>query len=126
MIPSKYLVEEGYYDLTPEHKSQICNGAGAANDWRSAVIPNTIYGLDCSHVFDIHDYAYHVGITAEDKCIADISMLVNLIKYINDQGGWLNVLRRYRAVTYYQAVHELGEDAFFTAVKGNLSEIPEE
>jgi len=120
------IAEAGFNDLTPEQKNKICNGAGAAGDWRSILIPNTLWGLDCTQVFDLHDYAYHVGRTYEEKCRADISMLINLIRFINKKGGWLSVARRYRAVTYYDAVFELGEDAFFNEEKGNLHLKPTE
>jgi len=120
------IAEAGFNELTPEEKAKICNGAGASSDWRSALIPNTLWGLDCTQVFDLHDYAYHVGRTYEDKCRADISMLINLIRFINFNGGWLAVPRRYRAVTYYDAVHELGDDAFFSIEKGNMELLPKD
>jgi len=104
----------GFAQLTPEVKARICNGAGAADDWRSKLIPNTLWGLDCTQVFDIHDHAYYVGRTAKDKRLADLNMLDNLLRIINAAGGWLRVVRRYRAMTYYQAVCDYGYDAFWT------------
>lgn len=109
-----FLTEPGYYALTPQQKSKICNGAGAANDWRSRFIPNTILGLDCTEVFNIHDYAYHVGRTETDKERADINMLVNLLRHISDKGNrwsrwWANKI----AVDYYYIVDEFGRDAFY-------------
>lgn len=109
-----------YKSLGPVAKSKICNGAGAKDDWRNIFIPNTLWGLDCTPVFDIHDYDYHKGFTYDDKCKADANMLVNLIRHINNHGGFLRIARRYRAVTYYDFVVEMGEDAFFQEVKGNL------
>jgi len=108
------LKPKGYDELSQSERAKICNGAGAANDWRSAFIPNSIYGLDCTKVFDIHDYAYYIGVTIEDKARADIEMLVNLIRIINHHGGFVAVLRRHRAITYYEAVHNFGEKAFFS------------
>ena len=116
-VMSKLIVNFGYYALQPEQKAEICNGAGAKNDWKSAFISNNIYGLDCTEVFNIHDYAYHYGITAGDKRKADTEMLINLMTLINEYGGWLMSLRRYRAMTYYNAVVECGNDAFFTKNK---------
>jgi len=113
------IAEVGFLSLTPLQKSEICNGAGAEGDWRSALIPNTLWGLDCTQVFDLHDYAYFRGLTQADKDRADISMLINLIRVINHKGGLLSFARRYRAVTYYDAVHLLGDDAFFTQEKDN-------
>lgn len=109
-----------YKNLDPELKSTICNGAGAKDDWKSIFIPNTLWGLDCSPVFDIHDFDYHVGYTYAEKCVADVNMLVNLIRHINNDNGFLRVARRYRAITYYDFVAEMGEDAFFKEEKGNI------
>ena len=114
-----FLAEKGFYSLTPEQKALICNGAGAANDWRSFLIPNTLWGLDCTKVFDIHDHAYHVGFTRMDKLRADVNMLVNLIISIIVEGGWFFTARVFRAATYFVAVHLKGDDAFFTTKKGN-------
>ena len=100
---------QGYHSLTLKEKNEICNGAGAAGDWRSAFIPNTLYGLDCTEVFNLHDYAYHVG---TDKELADMQMLINLNILIGQAGGWLTYLRRVRSVAYYMAVHNFGDEAF--------------
>ncbi|MGZ5009199.1 MAG: hypothetical protein ACXV8W_14940 [Methylobacter sp.] len=109
-----FNVEPGYYDLTPEQKAQICNGAGAANDWRSAFIPNKILGLDCTEVFNIHDYAYHVGRTDADKDRADMNMLINLLRLIKGKGNrWARWWANSIAIDYYYAVAEFGRDAFY-------------
>ena len=109
-----FITEKGYESLTQEQKARICNGAGAANDWRSAFIPNTIYGLDCTEVFNIHDYAYHIGKTLDDKKRADFAMLQNLLCLINSSGNIVTrFLRRMRAMDYYDAVVEFGENPFF-------------
>lgn len=118
-LKTDFMVERGFYSLTPERKALICNGAGASGDWRSAFIPNTLWGLDCTVVFDIHDYAYYVGITYMDKLRADVHMLVNLVLLITGKGGILFSLRMYRAATYFSFVHRLGGNAFFTSKKGN-------
>lgn len=112
----KFITEPGYDTLTPEQKSKICNGAGAAGDWRNAFIPNTIWGLDCTEVFNIHDYAYFRGVTLDDKHRADYAMLQNLLILINDSKfGLIRWLRRLRAIDYYSAVVEFGTDPFFTS-----------
>lgn len=110
----KYNVEPGYYELNEHFKAQICNGAGAANDWRSKFIPNSILGLDCTEIFNIHDYAYFIGKTEEDKNRADINMLINLLTLIKISGNkwsrwWANKI----AIDYYYAVNEFGHDAFY-------------
>ncbi|MCK5787941.1 MAG: hypothetical protein KAH32_03010 [Chlamydiia bacterium] len=120
------IAEPGYSILSAEDRASICNGAGAAGDWKSALIPNTLWGLDCIQAFDLHDYAYHIGYTYDDKCRADISMLINLIRIINYNPNWLNFARRKRAVSYYEAVHNFGDDAFYTEEKGNITELLED
>lgn len=103
----------GFNDLTDEDKAIVCNGAGAAGDWRSKLIPNTLYGLNCTPAFDIHDYDYHVGITHDDKDLADRQLLTNLLILI-DNGNWcLAFFRRRRAMKYYEAVKLAGDDAFW-------------
>lgn len=107
----------GYDKLTPGQHASICNGAGAAGSLLSKFIPNTIWGLDCTSAFDRHDYGYWAGLTAEDKMIADLDMLANLIYLIDSADGkWaalLAPLRRRRAMKYYEAVHLKGWSAFW-------------
>lgn len=103
----------GYKYLPPDIKAEICNGAGAAGRWISSLIPNTMYGLDCVEAFDIHDYDYHVGISWDDKDRADRRLFENLLILINHAGGWLQWLRRRRALKYFEAVHHHGAEAFF-------------
>jgi len=111
-----------YKQLTPELKAQICNGAGAAGQWISSFIPNTMYGLDVEEVFNIHDFDYHVGLTLEDKNNADRRMLRNMFAVINAEKGFfgksLGFLRRRRALKYYEAVHLHGGEAFFKGKNG--------
>ncbi len=108
-----------YKQLTDDEKAQICNGAGAAGQWISSFIPNTMYGLDCTEAFNIHDYDYYAGITQDDKNQADARLFDNLILLINNAGGILQWLRRRRAMKYYEAVHHAGDDAFFKGDKDN-------
>lgn len=102
-----------YKNITPEEKAKICNGAGAAGQWISSIIPNTMYGLDCTEAFNIHDYDYQVGASREDKDRADKNLLDNLLTIINHRGGWLKPLRHRRALKYYEAVNQFGDAAFF-------------
>lgn len=109
----------GYQLLSKSERDNICNGAGAANDWRSRLIPNTLYGLDCIEAFNIHDHGYHVGSTPQDKEAADFMMLYNLLKIIASGSSWLAPLRNRRALKYFEAVVVAGEDAFWTNKKPN-------
>lgn len=102
-----------YKNITPAEKAKICNGAGAAGQWISSIIPNTMYGLDCTEAFNIHDYDYQVGASREDKERADRNLLINLLMLINHKGGLLMLPRQWRAMKYYEAVQLLGDEAFF-------------
>jgi len=103
----------GYKNITPEEKARVCNGAGAAGQWISSIIPNTMYGLDCTAAFDIHDYDYDVGSSRADKERADRNLLMNLLTLIEHRGGWLRIPRNALAMRYYEAVNEFGDEAFF-------------
>lgn len=102
-----------YYRLSPGEKKEICNGMGAKDSLLSNFIPNTMYGLDVEECGDIHDLQYHIGTTIEDKKSADRTFLNNLLRVINDKGGWLAPLRRRRALKYYEAVVYFGGPAFW-------------
>lgn len=107
-----------YKTLPPSKKKLIVNGAGAAGEWISCFIPNTMYGLDVEECFNIHDYDYHVGRSWAEKYLADSRMLRNLLKVINWKGGLLAFLRRRRALKYYEAVHLGGDEAFWKGKNG--------
>ena len=102
----------GYKALSPAAKAEICNGCGSAKA-KFDFIPDTIYGLIITEACDIHDYDYHVGETEEDRQAADLRFLNNLMIIVNMKGGWLRWFRRRRALKYYEAVRELGSDAFW-------------
>lgn len=101
---------DGYWELTPEEKAEICNGAGAKGGIK---VPNTMYGLDLTEVFNIHDYMYYMGENEDDKRKADRAMLENSMIAINKYGGWLSWFRRRRALKYYEAVVYFGAKAFY-------------
>ena len=104
----------GYKNLTAFKRSEICNGAGAKNDWRSNFIPNTLWGLDCTEVFNIHDHCYYVGLSRADKEASDSMMLINLLRLIKNGSKILAPLRRRRALLYFEAVDIAGGDAFWS------------
>lgn len=110
---------KGFDSLTRQQRSDICNGAGAAGSWYSKFIPNTLYGLDCKIVFDIHDYGYWAGRSTQAKIQIDLDMLANLVHMINFApgtiSGLLAPLRRRRAMKYYEMVHLHGAPAFWAS-----------
>lgn len=103
---------ESYWTATPAERSAVCNGCGVAG-WKGKLVPDSVWGLNISKVCDIHDWMYHHGVTEADRCEADRVFLNNLIRIINNHGGALAGLRRYRATTYYNAVHRYGGAAFW-------------
>lgn len=107
------LCFSGYEKLTRLEKNKICNAAGAADDWKSDYIPNTLYGLDCAEVFNIHDYCYHIGATAEDKEASDYMMLINLLRVIKTGSKILGFFRRRRALMYFEFVDIKGSKSFW-------------
>lgn len=56
---------------------------------------------------------YHVGQTVADKEEADRVFLNNLLRLIEAGSGWLKMLRRRRALDYYQAVVAFGGPAYW-------------
>jgi len=107
----------GYNGLSIEEKAKICNGAGAAGDWRSRFIPNSMWGLSLKEVFYRHDYDYYIGRTDEGKWDADINLLINCIILILEAESniFLTYARMARAIKYFLAVHYKGHDAFYAS-----------
>lgn len=103
-----------FWQLTPAEKEKRCNGCGPKG--YGLFIPDTIWGLRITPACDIHDFMYALGETEADKCEADRVFLNNMIRLIDAAGSWSIVrwLRQRRAMTYYQAVHELGGPAFWS------------
>ena len=99
---------EGYWNLTKEEKEDITNSAGPKGyGW---IVPDTLWGLDCTPCFNIHDYCYHIWSDSSGKEVADRLMLNNLYEYIEKETkrGWyykpLRWMRKRRAYKYYLAV----------------------
>lgn len=75
---------------------------------------DSAYGLSIKPACAIHDFDYATGSTPHDKKMADLRFLGNMLKIINTQSKFwpYKVARRYRAVTYYSLVADLGDEAF--------------
>ena len=109
LISSDAYKNAPHYDI----KKKICNGVGPAGFW-GKFIPETIWFLNVSEAANIHDWDYEVGITEEDRIIADSRFLRNLLKIIEikTKWKWLKKLRITRARFYFLAVSFLGEKHF--------------
>ena len=106
------IVPQSYVDASEAEKASVCNGCGTAG-WKGKLVPETMWGLRISEACQVHDWMYREGKTESDKVFADMLFLRNLLRMINAHGGWLKVLRRYRAMSYYNAVAEAGNAAFW-------------
>lgn len=91
-------------------------GPGKIGDW---LVPDTVYGLSIKAACFIHDYMYAIGTTSQEKETADQIFLNNMLLIIGKEtttlpfiGRHLRSLRRWRAMTYYNAVVEGGEKHF--------------
>jgi hypothetical protein len=93
------------------------NGCGSANGLASTA-PSTIDNICILAACIIHDARYYAGETIEDKIMADIELLTNIISIIKNSPDFYTVseeTRQYRidsAVTYFRFVHEYGLKAF--------------
>lgn len=120
--------KEFWNDLkeTPYKVKECCNGVGSTVGFLGKItyhlIPNRIYGLDVTEASDIHDYmcTYPKYFkTKQDavnwKRMADNMLLDNVIIIIerDTRWQWLKNLRRYRAMSFYNAVDSFGDESFF-------------
>jgi len=82
-----------YWALSPEGKADICNGCGTKG----------------------FTFMYTVGVDEEDRAEADRVFKNNLFRIIEAKTKWaiIKILRRRRAVTYYQAVRMFGGPPFW-------------
>jgi hypothetical protein len=89
---------------------------GAEGDWRSKIIPRTIWGIDINIAAYIHDYNYTIykGKGEQKRFEADAIFLADMMKIIELHDCWRfrRNLARMRAVKYFSAVREGGKKAF--------------
>lgn len=86
-------------------------GPGKIGD---ALVPDTIYGLNITPACAIHDYEYSTGKSTLEKQKADFRFLCNILIIINKKSkfGLVRWVRRYRAMSYYSAVADGGNQHF--------------
>jgi hypothetical protein len=120
----KLYAPEGYDEINPLHKKQICNGCGTKG-LGGILVPDTLWGLNITDACNIHDYMYHTGTTIEEKQEADRVFLNNMIRICthNWTGKWysriLHTLRTHRAWAYYVSVSQFGGPAFWAGKPSN-------
>lgn len=114
----------------PKRWKSYCNGVGSNVGWLGKLtyhlIPNTIWFMDITPASDIHDVEYYVPDTfatragaIEWKVQADQRFLDNMLALIRAKSGtaFMRILRTRRAIAYYNAVAEIGEDSFLEGKK---------
>lgn len=111
-----------YWDIPKEVRESRKTACGAGDGVGDAVVPDRIWGLNVTEACRIHDFMYSEGKTLEDKERADRVLLNNLLRLIDaaEESSkfrpWAMVVaavRRYRAMTYYNAVRDFGGPAFW-------------
>ena len=100
---------EPYSRLSLQERSDICDGCGTRG-WKGKIVPDNIFGLSIKEACNIHDYMYYVGQTIQDKQEADRTFLNNILRCIDasDSYWFMDIIRRKRAFTYYNAVVMFG------------------
>jgi hypothetical protein len=83
------------------------------------VVPRKIYGCDINVCAYVHDYWYVKKGTKKDRFNADAAFLVDILTFIDGHdfgvfSFWRRNLSYRRAMTYYQAVRELGQNIWDT------------
>ena len=114
--PKGLFARKGFYELSPEQKEKICNGAGPGgggwwNRFLAWLIPDTLFGLDITHIANRHDFGYSVGGTKKQRFVEDLVFLINLMIWI-----WLQpkhrTKRSWLAFQYFIAVRLGGKKSF--------------
>jgi hypothetical protein len=113
MMPDYLECSDEYRNMPDSERDANC-GCGTKESW---FVPDTMWGLDIKRVCCIHDHDYKVGQTQGDRERADYRFLRNLMETIDRAPGFWNralrMLRRRRALKYYEAVNRFGGDAFW-------------
>jgi len=102
-----------FWSLSPAAREEICNGCGPGG-WKGMLVPDNLLGCDINECCDIHDYEYAVGTTEEERLIADLRFLENMMICIeNDHTELtLTITRRELALGYFMAVRGHGARYF--------------
>lgn len=106
------FVLQSYIDAKPEELAIVVNGCGSANA-KFDFVPDTIWGVKIAPACSIHDWAYDQGKTWSDKTEADFCFLINMLILVTRKKRTFRLMAYYRAMTYWAAVHEKGDKAFW-------------
>ena len=105
---------QGYTQLTKEQKKEICNGCGSKEGWLTKII----FGGKFVECCNIHDYMYSIGLSQEDKDIADRVFYNNMNRVIATiDNKTLKYYYKVKAHIFYKSVKTFGESAFWSSEK---------
>ncbi len=108
-VPIQYVPPHGRLD-------SFKNCCGAGDGWGEKLVPDTIWGLNISCACHIHDFSWEIADATTEDFKQTNTMFINNIRAIIDArsaNSFMRSLRSYRAVTYYLAVEELGDEGFW-------------
>jgi hypothetical protein len=105
------LIAPTSYWLASEDEIKEHTGGCGPGKFGDHLVPDTAYGESIFLACQIHDWMYFVGLSLEDKRMADLCFLINMVLIVDD-GDWLDDARLYRCMTYYIAVARAGKSAF--------------
>ena len=104
---------DSYEDATQEQIAARCNGAGPRGyGW---LVPDRIYGVKITAAANIHDWQYGEARCNDDRLLADLTFLRNMIVLIMQEdvdASWferrLTFPRLCRSLKYFIVVWRLG------------------
>lgn len=104
---------QAYWRMEPCVVDGITGGCGPGK-FGDKFVPDTLWGLSVKPACRIHDFMYGLGGGVEEKNLADVTFLTNMMLIIKEKSktGLTRWLRMWRAMTYYNAVADFGLDAF--------------
>lgn len=107
----KLNAPEEYWMINIEGLANII-GKGGCGPGKTGdkVVPDTVWFLSIRPACAIHDFEYSIMMNEKDREKADGNFLLNMMKLINKQTKFflLRMLRRRRALKYYEAVRAFG------------------
>lgn len=110
ILDLKLDVPAAFHTMDDASLALVMGGCGPGK-WGDRTVPDTMWGLSVNLACAVHDLDYALG---KDKVKADMRLLINTLIIINtkSKSKVLRVARRYRAMSYYSAVAELGKSSF--------------
>lgn len=104
-----------FWKLLPAAIAEISHGCGPGSGWKEDLIPDSILGVSILPACIVHDCEYFLGMTAQDKELADINFLENMLHIVAAESRFFAMkwIRRRIVFDYYSAVVDGGAEAFW-------------